>query len=141
MICTTGNSGNRRSNCVLIQATGNASLCCLLLLILYEIQFGIAAFKPFLTYFSQWQRGGGLFLLQEAVADAAASIPTAFDMDVSETTGDEGNLVIYRKVPLGELRYVPSLMQELLQILGVVLQTLTEARITSLSKWKFWGGR
>lgn len=85
MICTAGNSGSRRSTCVLIQAAGNASLCCLQLLILHKIQFGIAAFKPFLTYFSPWQRGGGLFLLQEAVAgaDAAACIPTASDVDVS----------------------------------------------------------
>lgn len=48
--------------------------------------------------------------------------------------------MIYRKAPLGELRCVPSLMQELLQILGVLLQILTEAKITSLSKLKLWGG-
>lgn len=57
--------------------------------------------------------------------------PVASDMDVSEAAGDEGNLVICRKAPLGELRHVPLLVQELLQI-------LTEARRTSLSKSKLW---
>lgn len=99
------------------------------------------SFKSLLTYFSLWQRGGGLFLLQEAVADAAACTPTASDTDVLEAAGDEGTLVISRKALLGELRHVPSLVQELLQILRVLLQILTEARITSLSKSKLRGGR
>lgn len=82
-----------------------------------------------------------MFLLQEAMADAAACTPTASDTDVLQATGDEGTLVISRKALLGELRHVPSLVQELLQIFRVLLQILREARITSLSKSKLWGGR
>lgn len=68
------------------------------------------------------------------MADVAACTPTAPDMDVSEAAGYEGNSVVYRKAPLGEFRRVPSLVHELLQILSVLFQIITEARITSLSK-------
>lgn len=79
--------------------------------------------------------------MQEAVADAAACAPTASDMGMLEAAGGERTLVMSRKAPLRELRHVPSLLQELLQILRVLLQILTEARITSLNKSKLWEGR